>query len=180
MALALQQLIEQSLSGLGYELVEFEFAGRGLLRIYIDRPFVASQEPTNPLDSLITVEDCEVVSRQLSRVFEVEAVGYERLEISSPGIDRLLTRETDYHRFAGELVVVKLQLPLAGRKNFEGVLVVEPPDETGVARFGVDYDDEKKGQSLRMNFVLADVDKTRLVPIVDFNRSKNATKKATA
>ena len=86
----LNDLLESTLAGLGYELVDFERSGKGkLLRIFIDKP------------GGIGVEDCAKVSNHLSRVFAVEEVSYERLEISSPGLDRLLRKEQDFVRFAG-------------------------------------------------------------------------------
>ncbi len=102
--LQLQELIETTLAGLGYELVDFERAERGLLRVYIDFPMQLDAEGV-PLDldaaPTITVEDCATVSHQLSHVLMVEEVAYERLEISSPGLDRPLKKLTDYVRFAG-------------------------------------------------------------------------------
>lgn len=129
----------------GYELVDFQIAGgkRRLLRVFIDTP------------RGITIDDCTVVSRQLSRVYTVEGVEYERLEVSSPGLDRPLKRPADFTRFAGQRAAVALRLPLNGRKRFTGVLV------------GLTED----GEALRLNcetgeFVLrlSDVDKAHLVP----------------
>ncbi len=111
----LADLIETTLSGMGYELVELERAPAGLLRVYIDQP-----------ETGIAIEDCEKVSRQLTHVFTVENVDYERLEVSSPGLDRPLKKLADYVRFAGEEVRVTLRLPVNGQKNFTGILR-EPP-----------------------------------------------------
>jgi ribosome maturation factor RimP len=105
-----QGLIETTVNGLGYELVDIERAGRGLLRIFIDKP------------SGISVDDCQAVSNQLSRLFLVENIDYERLEISSPGLDRVLKKAADFARFAGQRAQIKLRLPLEGRKNFVGVI----------------------------------------------------------
>lgn len=106
----LQALIETTLTGMGYELVALERHGHGLLRVYIDQA------------AGIGLEDCERVSRQLSRVFEVENIDYGRLEVSSPGLDRPLVKEADFNRFAGRKVNVRLRAPLDGRKRFSGVL----------------------------------------------------------
>jgi ribosome maturation factor RimP len=107
----LQHLLESTLAGLGYEFVDLERSGKGkLLRVYIDKP------------GGIHVEDCAAVSNHLSRVLVVEGVDYERLEISSPGLDRLLRKEQDFVRFAGYKARIKLRVPVEGQRNFVGVL----------------------------------------------------------
>lgn len=158
----LLELINKTVAGSGYELVEFEQAERGLFRVYID--FL----PEEAERGNITVEDCEKVSHQLSHVLLVENVNYERLEISSPGLDRPLKKLSDYQRFAGQRATVKLRLSMPGtpnRKNFEGVLH-EPEGETLKLEF------EVKDGSAMLEFTLADVDKARLVPQVDFRSRK--------
>jgi len=116
-----QAIIERALSGMGYEVVDVEFAQDGLLRVYIDSP------------AGITLDDCEKVSRQLSHVLAVEDVDYARLEVSSPGLDRPLKKAADFERFAGAEVSVRLRRPLEGRRNFDGVLTVE-----GEGRYGLE------------------------------------------
>ena len=91
--MALQETIEQTVTGLGYDLVEIERTSGGLLRVTIDMPYVASAE------QFINAEDCEKVTRQLQFVLEVEGADYARLEVSSPGIDRPLRHEKDFERF---------------------------------------------------------------------------------
>ena len=107
----LSALLEKTLSGLGYELVLLERAGRGLMRIYIDKP------------GGIQIEDCVSVSHQLTQLFTVENIDYDRLEVSSPGLDRPLTRAQDYVRFAGEMVALKLRVPMDKRKRLAGRLI---------------------------------------------------------
>ncbi|MEQ1592189.1 MAG: ribosome maturation factor RimP [Thiobacillaceae bacterium] len=107
----LPALLEKTLSGLGYELVMLERAGRGLMRIYIDKP------------GGIMIEDCVNVSNHLSQLFTVENIDYDRLEVSSPGLDRPLTRAQDYVRFAGEVVALKLRVPMEKRKRMTGRLI---------------------------------------------------------
>lgn len=107
----LQLLIEPTLVGMGYELVALERIGRSLLRVYIDSP------------NGIGVDDCAKVSHQLTRLFMVENVDYSRLEVSSPGLDRPLTKDADFVRFAGEKAQVKLRMPMDGRKKLVGNLV---------------------------------------------------------
>ena len=135
------KLIETTVNGLGYELVDFERSGRGLLRVFIDKP------------EGISVEDCQTVSNQLTRLFLVENVDYDRLEISSPGLDRALKKEADFVRFAGEKVQLKLRMPLAGRKNFAGIIGAV---KEGVLQLDVD--------GSQVEIELSNLDKARLVP----------------
>ncbi len=104
-------LIEKTVTGLGYEFVDLERAGRGLLRVFIDKP------------EGIGVEDCATVSNQLTRLFAVEGIDYDRLEVSSPGLDRPLKRTADFSRFAGRDVKLRLRVPRAGQRNFVGRIV---------------------------------------------------------
>jgi ribosome maturation factor RimP len=104
------KLVETTLAGLGYELVDLEVSGRGLMRVFIDQP------------DGISLEDCERVSHQLTRLFTVENVDFERLEISSPGLDRPIKKAADFVRFRGQKVQLKLRVPLNGCKNFVGTL----------------------------------------------------------
>ena len=107
----LNQLIANALPNFGCTLVDCErVSGANLLRILIDK------------DGGVTVDDCALVSNHLIRLFEVEGVSYDRLEVSSPGLDRPLITHEDYERFKGELVSVQTNLPINGRKNFKGVL----------------------------------------------------------
>ena len=136
------KLVETTVNGLGYELVDFERSGRGVLRVFIDKP------------GGISVDDCQTVSNQLTRLFPVENIDYERLEVSSPGLDRPLKKEADFVRFAGEKAQLKLRMPLAGRKNFVGV-IGELSD--GILQLDVD------GSQVAIE--LSNLDKVRLVPI---------------
>jgi ribosome maturation factor RimP len=149
----LLDLIDTTVSGLGYELVEFETSPRArLLRVFIDKP-----EGEQATKSGISVEDCALVSSQLSRVFMVENVDYDRLEVSSPGLDRPLVKAADYRRFAGRDVQLKLRIPLGNQRNFSGVL--EGLQEEGGGEM----------VCLKMNetvhrFALENIDRARLVP----------------
>ncbi len=110
-------LVEPIVEGMGYEVVDIEFKPHptnGLLRIYIDKP------------EGILLEDCEVVSRQISSMLDVEdpIPGQFNLEISSPGMDRPLRKVDDFERFKGEVVKIKLTVPtLEGQRNFTGKLM---------------------------------------------------------
>ena len=153
-------LIEKTVTGMGYELVDFEQAARGLLRVYID---VMPEE-----NRAVAVEDCEKVTHQLLHVLTVENATYERLEVSSPGLDRPLKKLSDYSRFAGQEAVIKLRTATPGggnRKSFEGILH-EPVGET--LRLEIEGNE---GPAM-LEFSLAEVDKARLVPIVDFRSRK--------
>lgn len=151
-------LIELTVKGLGYELVDFEVSPRArLLRVFIDRP--AGEAAAAP--GGVTVEDCAAVSHQLSRVFEVDNIDYDRLEVSSPGMDRPLKKLDDYRRFAGQEVQVKLRVPeevsrsgsASPQRNFSGVIV---GCDEGQVRINT-------GEVERV-FDFANIEKARLVP----------------
>ena len=144
----LHELLEQTVTGLGYELVDIEQSPRGrILRVFIDKPDKAGG---------VDVEDCALVSNQLSRVLAVENVDYERLEISSPGLDRVLKKLADFERFSGSEINLRLRLPLAGRRNFNGVL---RGVRDGKVCLTMDTGD--------VELELANVDKARLAPRFD-------------
>lgn len=136
------KLVEATLAGMGYELVDLEVSGRGLMRVFMDKP------------EGIAVEDCERVSNQLVRLFTVEGVEYERLEVSSPGLDRVLKKESDFVRFAGQKAQIKVRMPMANRKNFVGI-IGEMKD--GILQLDVD------GSPVAIE--LSNIDKARLVPV---------------
>jgi ribosome maturation factor RimP len=149
----LTELIETTVSGMGYELVDLERTGRGMLCVYIDQ------------SAGIAIEDCEKVTRQLQHVLTVENIDYERLEVSSPGLDRPLKKLADFLRFAGSEAVVTLKKPLNGRKTYRGILHA-PNGET----IGLEF--EGKEGAAMLDFTLADIDRARLVPHVDFRSRK--------
>ena len=140
----LQGLLETTLTGLGYELVDLERSGGGrTLRIFIDKP------------GGIGVDDCAAVSHHLTRVFAVENVGYDRLEVSSPGLDRLLKKERDFARFTGHKARIKVRIPIDGQRNFVGVL-----REVGGGAVQLDVE----GRLLLLD--LSNLERARLVPAV--------------
>jgi len=140
---AMAKVVELTLEGMGFELVDARASGGGRhLSIFIDRP------------GGITVDHCAEVSRQLSRVLEVEGIDYDRLEVSSPGLDRPLCKPADFTRFAGSKVDVKMRTrDDSGRKRFTGLLRGEAG---GVATLEV----EGREVALRLD----DMDRARLVP----------------
>jgi ribosome maturation factor RimP len=135
--------LESVLSGLGYELVMLERAGRGLMRIFIDKP------------GGVTIDDCVKVSNHLTHLFTVENIDYDRLEVSSPGIDRPLTKPQDYQRFAGELVTLKLRVPLDNRRRLVGQLIGLEADQIKLLVDGAE-----------IKIDLRNVDSTRLKPTI--------------
>ncbi len=156
-------LIETTVTGLGYELVDIERSNRGkLIRVFIDLTpeAVAALPKRKKMGAMIAVEDCEKVSRQLTYLFTVENIEYDRLEISSPGLDRPLKKPSDFERFAGLEVTLKLRMPLGGvhgiRKNFQGVA----GQVNGKPAISVD------GVWAELDW--AQVDKARLVPVIEF------------
>ena len=187
--MALQETIEQTVIGLGYDLVEIERTAGGLLRVTIDMPYLPGAE------QFINAEDCEKVTRQLQFVLEVEGTEYARLEVSSPGIDRPLRNEKDFERFAGELIDITLKAPIgvaasagstvsANRKKFRGSLERSEP-VNGKAGWQIVWSDEpppKPGQKVSkkklpaplqaLGFTLDEVQQARLAPVVDFKGRK--------
>ena len=161
----LRDLVEKTLTGMGYELVDFEQAARGLVRVFID---FAEHDDGAGNERNIAVEDCEKVTHQLLHVLTVENSAYERLEVSSPGLDRPLKKLADYVRFAGQEAQIKLRVSMPGsahRKAFQGVLHAPDGDNLKLEFEGND------GPAL-LEFTLSDVDKARLVPKVDFRSRK--------
>lgn len=185
--MALQQIVEQVVTGLGYDLVEIERSAGGLLRITIDLPWVApaADVPASLLDQFVTVEDCEKVTRQLQFALEVDGVEYKRLEVSSPGIDRPLRHEQDFVRFEGSVIDITLKAPMgaaaagqvsANRKKFRGTL--ERAESGGWQIVWRDEPAVKPGQKVSkkrvpaplqaLGFALDELRDARLAPIVDF------------
>lgn len=146
----LLKLLETTVAGLGCALVDYELSRQnGLLRVFIEKP------------DAVTIDDCVRVSHQLTHVLAVEGVHYDRLEVSSPGLDRRLKSVADFVRFSGERAHVRLKHPLAGRRNFIGVL---QGMEGAKLRMEVDQ------ASVELEF--ADIEKARLAP--DFDKARLA------
>ena len=189
--MALQDLhgtISQTVTWLGYELVDIERTTGGLLRVTIDMPYQSKVLSDTALvaEQHINAEDCEKVTRQLQFVLEVEGTEYSRLEVSSPGIDRPLRTEQDFERFTGDLIDITLKAPIgiaasagsvvsANRKKFRGTL--ERVD-AGWQIVWTEEPDVKPGQKVSKNrvpaplqalgFTLDEIAQARLAPVVDF------------
>jgi len=137
-----ETIIEQAVGGLGFHLVDFETSPKGrLLRVFIDGP------------NGVSVDDCATVSNHLTRLFAVENIDYDRLEVSSPGLDRPLKKYTDFERFSGQEAQIRIRVPIDGQRNFAGVL-------GGVADGKVRLATEKG----TVEFDFDQIDKARLVP----------------
>lgn len=141
--MSLFELLEPTIVGLGYELVDIEQSAPGrLLRVFVDKK-----------DGAITLDDCVAISNHLSQLLAVEKVDYNRLEVSSPGLDRPLKKKADFVRFVGESVRIKLRIALQGQRNFVGTLI-EVADNA--LTLNVD------GKLL--SFELENLEKARLIP----------------
>ena len=144
----LNALLETTVVGLGYELVDIEMSPRGrTIRIFIDLP---------GKENGVDVDDCALVSNQLSRLLDVENVDYDRLEISSPGLDRVVKKPEDFQRFVGHDIQIKLRIPQGGRRNFQGELI-------GLTDGKVSLRLEKDDVELEFT----NIEKARLVPRFD-------------
>ena len=139
----LETLIEKLVTQLGYALVDFETVNGGqILRIYIDK------------GDLIDIEDCTKVSNHVNNVLSVETdYDYERLEVSSPGLDRVIKKLNDFDRFKGEKIKIKTRFAIENRKNFKGTL-----SGTKGESIMIEVDNE----SLLIDF--ENIDKARLDP----------------
>ena len=194
--MALKEIVEQTVAGLGYDLVEIERSAGGLLRITIDLPWAGGSAGAlagGETEQFVTVEDCEKVTRQLLFALEVDGVDYKRLEVSSPGIDRPLRHEKDFERFVGQEIDVTLKAPIgaaaagqvnATRKKFRGTLerTQSINGESGVVPgWQIVWSDApavKPGQRVSkkrlpaplqaLGFTLDELKEARLAPIVSF------------
>lgn len=141
-------LIEPTLNGLGYELVDLELQGRvPFIRLFIDK------QPEG-----VSLDDCVLVSNQLSKLFEVEQIDFERLEVSSPGLDRPLKKLSDFQRFQGSKVQLKLRMPIENRKKMIGILLSADEEKLEIQL------EENQILVVPMNYL----DKARLVPVINF------------
>ena len=146
----LEHLLERMLGGLGYELADFSLSNNNsMLRVFIDK----LHEKSAAQSASVTLADCEAVTRQLQRVLAVEGIEYERLEVSSPGLDRRLRKLEDFVRFAGCEADVRLREPVDGRRRFVGVVRQVIGDQV-----------ELEVNGTRMLLALGNLGKARLVP----------------
>ncbi len=167
MATELISIVKATVAGLGFELVDFERAGGGMMRVFIDHP------------DGISVENCADVRNQLSRVLMVENIDYSRLEVSSPGLDRPLKTIADFTRFAGAPVKVRLNAPVDGRKRFDGVvesmageaITFTLMDESASAKVKTARRNTPKAPAgappvevKRITVMLNDIERARLIP----------------
>lgn len=139
----LHTLLEQAVTQLGYEMVDLEISNRGkLLRLFIDK------------QGGVNIDDCAMVSEQVSNLLAVEHdIDYDRLEVSSPGLDRVIKKPADFERFCGSRATLKVRMPIEGRKNFSGKLLGIEQDMVRIECEGVE-----------VAVQLSNIDKARLVP----------------
>lgn len=172
-----QGVVERTVTGLGYELVDADKSAGGLLRVFID--LVPNESAAAGAEGLVSVDDCERVTRQLQHVLEVENCAYERLEVSSPGLDRPLKTATHFARFCGEQVEITLNEPFKGRKKYRGEL--QSSGSAWRLLLGDDAASRKSpktssttqqaaepGQAQALDFKLDEVREAHLVPVVHF------------
>ena len=131
----LEEFVSKIVAQMGYELVDFEFQNQGkLIRIFIDKP------------ASVTIDDCVDVSNHLNHVLTVEEdIDYERLEVSSPGFDRVIKKIEDFKKFKGENIKIKTRTPIMNQRNFKGevlgvkglVIMIMTPEQEEV---NIDFD----------------------------------------
>jgi ribosome maturation factor RimP len=131
----LEEFVSKIVAQMGYELVDFEFQNQGkLIRIFIDKP------------ASVTIDDCVDVSNHLNHVLTVEEdIDYERLEVSSPGFDRVIKKIEDFQKFKGENIKIKTRTPIMNQRNFKGevlgvkglVIMIKTPEQEKV---NIDFD----------------------------------------
>jgi ribosome maturation factor RimP len=144
----LHALLERTLPGMGYELVDVQTSTKGrLVRVFIDKP------------EGVDVEDCARVSDHLTRLFAVEHIDYDRLEVSSPGLDRVLRRAQDFERFVGEAAQIRLRIMQDSRRNFSGTL-------RGVKDGNVMLETDTGTSALPLDAI----ERARLIPKIDWSR----------
>lgn len=161
-------VLEACAADLGYELVDLELSQGGLMRVFIDIPTG---------ERLITIDDCEALSHQLVHQLPVEGIDFERLEVSSPGLDRRLTKHVHFVRFEGQPIKLKLRQPVGNRRNFEGLLsvIADPATPEGQPNSYRLNCEEGTPQAFTLDFHLNDVEQARLVP--DFQLSLKKEKR---
>jgi ribosome maturation factor RimP len=150
--MGLGELLERTIPALGYELVDWDMSARTrLVRVFIDKPIG------------VDVEDCARVSNHLTRLFAVENVDFERLEVSSPGLDRPVKRLADYDRFTGQEARLTLSAPVNGARRIKGILRgTEGEDVLVETPAGV------------MSFPFGTITQARLVPAIDWTKRLSA------
>jgi ribosome maturation factor RimP len=169
---SMQAAVHKTVTALGYDVVDIERTGGGLLRITIDRiagKVYPNTDPGAPPD-MVNIDDCEAVTRQLQYALEVDKVDYRRLEVSSPGLDRPLRKVADFARFAGEAAEVTLRLPFQGRKKFKGLLAMR--DDGGLRLVLDDSVGQPYNPKVRVGKKAAAAAASQTVPTLDFDLSE--------
>ena len=170
------ELIESTVEGLGYELVDVERLPRGLIRVTIDK------------EGGITLDDCEKVSNLLNPALTVDNVDFDRLEVSSPGVDRPLRRANDFVRFVGSNVHIELYTPMTGeglpangRRRMDGKLLAVEGEEASPtitlelitkAKAKAKKSGEAQAAPVILNIPFKDIERASLLADLDFRGSK--------
>jgi ribosome maturation factor RimP len=157
----LGELLAMTLPPMGYELVDWELSRGRMLRVFIDKPMLKNEMGNDGAGPGITVDDCARVSNHLTRLFIVENIEYERLEVSSPGLDRPLTKLADYVRFSGEEAQIHLHELTDGVRRLKGVL-------RGIEGDNVLVETESGMRTIPF----AVIDRGRLVPKIEWRKAK--------
>jgi ribosome maturation factor RimP len=181
----LGELLARTLPSMGYELVDWDMSRGRMVRVFIDKPAMGNEPANEVADKVgneeaselaneergggITVDDCARVSNHLTRLFAVENIEYERLEVSSPGLDRPLTKLADYARFSGEEAQVHLhELTDGVRRRSEKVKGIL----RGISR-GTDGDQVLVETETGVRTIpFAVIDRGRLVPRIEWRKAK--------
>jgi ribosome maturation factor RimP len=150
----LNELLENTLSAMGFDLVDLEMSPKGrTIRVFMDTPAES--------DVNVTVDDCERVSNQLSHLFMVEGMDYDRLEVSSPGLDRPLKKLADFARFAGQEAQLTLRAPIGDSRKMK--VLLRGVDENRVLA-------ERGDEPLTIEF--SQIERARLVPKIEWRKAK--------
>jgi ribosome maturation factor RimP len=161
----LGQLLAMTLPPMGYELVDWEMSRGRMVRVFIDKldseAKAGSEVAKAGVAGGITVDDCAKVSNHLTRLFVVENIDYERLEVSSPGMDRPLRKLSDYARFSGEEAQVHLHEVTDGVRRIKGIL-------RGIEGDSVLVETETGVRTIPF----AVIDRGRLVPKIEWRKAK--------
>ena len=161
----LGELLAMTLPPMGFELVDWEMSRGRMVRVFIDKPPVGD----GAAGTGISVDDCARVSNHLTRLFTVENIDYERLEVSSPGLDRPLTKLTDYARFSGEEVQIHLhELSDGVRRRSEKVKGILKGISRGAKGDCVLVETETGVRTIPFT----GISRSRLVPKIEWRKTK--------
>ena len=149
-----ENVVSEIAVGMGYELIDLELVESGLVRIFID--IVDNNR-------VVTVKDCELLTRQLLYQLPVENLAFERLEVSSPGIDRKLTKASHFERFMGSRIKISLKESIDNIKNFEGILKKNEVGDGDASETGYALELSNTKHKSTLSFYIRELSSARLV-----------------